>query len=109
MLTPNVTPEQSNSAHPGVLPAGGGFTKSGKLLVISVVALLAVVVAVGCNGSYGGDSGSSQSTASRSEWWADDCANQLIPIAGRYWGPHEREQREAEIVELCGCQYDYLD
>ena len=109
-MAANGAPEQSNGAHQGVLSAAGEFTKSGKLLIISAVALL-VVVTVGCNGSYGDDSGSSQSSASRSEW-IDDCTQVVIrrntqtTFGG--WRPDEREQNEAETVELCECQHDYL-
>ncbi len=104
-MATNGTPEQSNAAHQGGLPASGWFTKSGKLLIIGVVALL-LVVAVGCNDSYGGDSGSSQSTASRSEW-IDNCAQYYMRSIGRF-APHEREQRKAEIPEICECSHDYV-
>ena len=110
-MATNGTPEQSNDAPQGGQPSGGGgFTLSGKTLIISVAALLVVVV--GCNESYGDDSGSSQSSASRSEW-IDDCTQVVIrrntqTTFGGGWRPDEREQNEAETVELCECQHDYL-
>ena len=105
--------EQSDAAPQGGRPSGVGFTISGKLLFISVVALLVMGV-VGCsesngagNGNSGGNSGSSQSTESRSEW-IDECAQRFTSRASRYWRPDEREQREADTEDLCECMNVYV-